>query len=52
VSPIKSNKKSDFEADFSSKNLGKACEIVNNAMLKLLERSGTHLSVRVQGSEP
>jgi SWIM zinc finger len=45
-------KKSDFESYFSSKTLGKAREIVGDEMLKLLERSGTHLSARVQGSEP
>ena len=45
-------KKSDFESYFSAKTLGKAREIVNDEMLKLLERSGTHLSARVQGSEP
>jgi hypothetical protein len=45
-------KKSDFESYFSSKTLGRAREIVDDEMLKLLERSGTHLSARVQGSEP
>ena len=46
------SQKSDFESYFSSKTLGKAREIVSDDMLKLLERSGTHLSARVQGSEP
>ena len=44
--------KSDFESYFSSKTLGRAREIVGDEMLKLLERSGTHLTAKVQGSEP
>ena len=42
--------KSDFESYFSAKTLGKAREIVNDEMLKLLERSGTHLSARFRAA--
>ena len=47
--PIKA---SDLEPYFTAKTLGKAREIVQDEMIKLLEKSSTHISARVQGSEP
>lgn len=45
-------KASDFESFFNHKTLTKAHEIVADDMIELLERSNTHLTAYVQGSEP
>ena len=45
-------KASDLEPYFTGKTLGKAREIASDDMVKLLEKSATHISARVQGSEP
>lgn len=43
--------KSDLEGYFSSKTLSRAKDIIADDLVQLLERSSTHLTARVQGSE-
>jgi SWIM zinc finger len=42
----------DFETFFNQKTLSRAYEIVADEMIELLERSNTHLTAYVQGTEP
>ncbi len=44
--------KADIETHFGSKILSRAKDIVAEDMIRLLERSKSHLTAKVQGSEP